>query len=263
MGIDVEEAAATRALTEEQLNEFREQGFLRIGKILDDQAINLLRVQYDHEFELARSGKKGFRNLAIDDGGDLDAKNQADQQMLQIMQMCERNIHFRELLYNKTILDMIEDLLGPNIQLFHDQAFYKPAGNGSPVFWHQDNGYWRCTPANLISCWITLDDVTIENGAMQLIPASHFRIQKHERSSQTNALFDNKDKIDSSKAVVVDLPAGGAMIHHCQTFHYTGPNTSQQQRRAFAIHFMTPGTRLLKTGKEMPVSFKRPMLRMG
>ena len=62
----------------------------------------------------------------------LDEKNSADEQMLQIMQMCERSIHFRQLLYDTRILDIAEDLIGPNIQLFHDQALYKPAHHGGP-----------------------------------------------------------------------------------------------------------------------------------
>ena len=56
--------------------------------------------------------------------------------MLQIMQCCERSTHFRQLLYDGRILDIAEDLLGPNIQLFHDQALYKPARDGGSVFWH-------------------------------------------------------------------------------------------------------------------------------
>ena len=54
--------------------------------------------------------------------------------MLQIMQMCERNLHYRRLLYNEQILDVVEDLIGPNIQLFHDRALYKAPRHGGPAF---------------------------------------------------------------------------------------------------------------------------------
>ena len=125
--------AQRKALSEEQINRFWIDGYLNIGKILQDDEIELLRREYDREFERARSGQSGFRNLAIDDTDDLDAKNEAGTQMLQIMQMCERNIHYRNLLYDDRILDMVEDLIGPNIQLFHDQALFKPAHHGGPV----------------------------------------------------------------------------------------------------------------------------------
>jgi ectoine hydroxylase-related dioxygenase (phytanoyl-CoA dioxygenase family) len=76
-------------------------------------------------------------------------------------------------------------------------------------------------------------------------------------------LLDSSSAADESKKVVVNLPAGGIAIHHCQTLHYTEPNTTDRQRRAFAIHFMTPGTRSLRTGETLHVSFSRPMLRMS
>ena len=250
------------SLTQEQIDHFNCQGYLSIGKILEDEEIELLREQYDLEFEKARESN-AYRNLSMDDGGDSDTKEAAPQRMLQIMQMCERNIHFRRLVYDGRILDLAEDLIGPNIQLFHDQALYKPAHDGGAVFWHQDNAYWQCRPASLISCWLTLDDVDVTNGAMQVIPGSHLTPVWHERSNDSGALLDLKD-LDDSSAVIIDLPAGGIMFHHCQTLHYTQPNETDRQRRAFAIHLMTPGTRSTKevnTEEQFQVGFERPMLR--
>jgi ectoine hydroxylase-related dioxygenase (phytanoyl-CoA dioxygenase family) len=257
------------ALTQEQIDSFWTNGFLRVGKLLEDDEIELLRREYDRVFELARAGQGSFRNLSVDQTDDHDddhddepkSTDKVEQQMLQIMQMCERNIHFRRLVYNERILDVVEDLIGPNIQLFHDQALYKPAYHGGPVHWHQDNAYWKCTPSNLVSAWLTLDDVDVDNGAMQFLPGSHLRPVGHERS-QTSVLLDSSSHVDESQKVVVELPAGGVAIHHCQTLHYTAPNTTPRQRRAFAIHFMTPGTRSMRTNETLHVSFGRPLLRM-
>jgi ectoine hydroxylase-related dioxygenase (phytanoyl-CoA dioxygenase family) len=76
-------------------------------------------------------------------------------------------------------------------------------------------------------------------------------------------LEDDEIAVLRSKAVAIELPAGGAMIHHCQTLHYTAPNTTDRQRRAFAIHFMTPGTRRTRqdTDGVIDVSFANPILR--
>lgn len=251
-----------RRLTAAQVDAFHTHGYLKLGALLDGAEVEQLRREYDREFARARAGGSSFRNLAIDDTDDLAAKNEAGEQMLQIMQMCERNLRFRRLLYHEPILDCIEDLIGPNIQLFHDQALYKPAHHGGPVFWHQDNAYWQCVPANLVSCWLTLDAVTVANGAMQVLPGSHLRALEHDRAASTDALLDNAGRVDSAQAVAIELPAGGAMLHHCQTFHYTGPNQTAHERRAFAIHFMTPGTRSRAGGGCLPISFARPLLRM-
>jgi phytanoyl-CoA hydroxylase len=240
-------------LTHDQVTEFRANGFLRVGKLLSDEDVEMLRDEYDRVFDDARRDGS-FRNLAGEEPG-------TATEMLQIMQVCERSMPFRRLLYDVEILDAVASLIGPNIQLFHDQALYKPAHHGDAVFWHQDNGYWKCLPANLVTCWLTLDDVTAENGAMHLLPGTHLGAMSHERGEK-EILFDLKDEVDASKAVVVDLPAGGAMFHHCQTMHYTPPNQTERPRRAFAIHFMPPGTRSEHSGEHLEVSFSRPMLRM-
>lgn len=249
-----------KGLTSDQIGLFQEKGFLRLGKILDDELVDTLRREYDHLFSEAQTSGR-YRNLSINDTEDIEEKKNAPEQMLQIMQMCERSIHFRRLLYHETLLDLIESLLGPNLQLFHDQALFKPAHHGGAVFWHQDNAYWKCQPANLVSCWMTLDDVDVSNGAMHLIPGSHRQAVSHDRAESTSALLDLGGEVDDKKAEVIDLPAGGALIHHCQTLHYTPPNTTDRQRRAFIIHYMTPGTKNLHSG-HIGVSFAHPLLRM-
>lgn len=245
------------SLTQEQLDFFSANGYLNYGRLLNDEEITIYREEYDEVFRRAVEGN-AFRNIAINDGGDAQHKLKAPKQMYQLMQMCERSIRFRELIYDTRILDVVQDLIGPNLMLLHDQALSKPPRIGGAVNWHQDNGYWRCRPANLVSCWMTLDDAVKENGAMQVIPGSHLRPVWHERNTENTLL--NIEDVDPAKAVVCNVPAGGVMFHHCQTLHYTQPNETDRPRRAFAIHFMTPGTRDAK-GNTMRVDFKHPLLR--
>jgi len=255
------------SLSTQQITSFHNQGYLQIGKLLDDELVDQLRDEYDRLFAEAREDGR-YRNLAADNTDDIAEKRDADGQMLQIMQMCERSLLYRQLLYDDRILDVAESLIGPNIQLFHDQALFKPAQQGEAVFWHQDNAYWKCVPANLVSCWLTLDDVDVTNGAMHVIPGSHRMPVDHDRSGSTSALLDVGASVDKDQAVVVELPAGGVMFHHCQTLHYTPPNRTDRQRRAFAIHFMPPGTSR-KTRVDQPdaatehlaISYSRPLLR--
>lgn len=248
-------------LTQEQIDFFWENGYLSCGPVLQDADIEPLRREYDAEFEKAWQ-QNSLRNLSAGDAVDLEGKKSAATQMLQIMGMGERNIHFRKLLFNAAILDRVQDLIGPNLMLFHDQALFKPAHTGGAVFWHQDNAYWKCRPATLVSCWLTLDDVDKDNGAMQVIPGSHLKPVWHDQSESTDALLDIENQVDTSKAKVIELPAGGCMFHHCQTLHYTQPNTTDRQRRAFAMHFMQPGT-CAQDGHIMRAGFERPIVRMN
>src|SRR5688572_20809284 len=113
-------------LTQEQLDAFWRNGYLPYKKILEDEEVELYRREYDREFELAEAGGH-WRNLSADDGASFTAQKTAPKQMLQIMQMCERNIHFRKLIHDARILDVVQEIIGPNIMLFHDQALFKPA----------------------------------------------------------------------------------------------------------------------------------------
>jgi len=102
---------------------------------LEGEQLAELQSEYDRVFSEARESSQ-LRNLSSSDGA---AATEADEEMLQIMQMCERSLLFRKLLYAERILDMVEDLIGPNLQLFHDQALFKPAHQGGPVLWHRDH----------------------------------------------------------------------------------------------------------------------------
>ncbi|MBT6146308.1 MAG: phytanoyl-CoA dioxygenase family protein [Gemmatimonadetes bacterium] len=244
-----------RSLTQDQIDTFRREGYISVGKLLEDSDLEELRAEYDRAFDEARSSSK-YRNLSADGGAAQRHDEGAEEEMLQIMQMCERSLAFRKVLYHEAILDIAEDLIGPNLQLFHDQALFKPARHGGPIHPHQDNAYWRCLPANLVSCWLTLDDVDVDNGAMHLLPGSHLQPAEHEHG---DVLLDASG-MDRDAANAVPLPAGGALFHHCQTLHFTPPNHTDRQRRAYAIHFMTPGTRTLHAN-QMTVGFSRPLLR--
>ena len=119
-------------LTREQIDFFFENGSLPYIKLLTDDEIVELRNEYDRLFDEARNDGR-YRNLAISDTTDNDAKKSAPRQMLQIMQVCERSIKFRKLLYDSRFLDVVQDVIGPNIMLFHDQALFKPAQHGGAV----------------------------------------------------------------------------------------------------------------------------------
>lgn len=246
-------------LSREQIDFFSRNGYLPYQKVLTDEEIGLYRAEYDREFALAEAGGR-WRNLSAADGTAIADQKKHGVQMLQVMQMSERNIHFMKLIYDARILDVVQDLIGPNIMLFHDQALFKPAFHGGAVTWHQDNSYWQCRPANLVSCWLTLDDVAVENGAMQVVPGSHLTPVWHTKKNEKDVLFNIEDQIDKSKVAAVPLPAGACMFHHCQTLHYTQTNTTDRQRRAFAIHFMTPGT-VGGNGTKFEVGINHPMLR--
>jgi phytanoyl-CoA hydroxylase len=249
-----ETAGEVRSPSDADLAAYARDGYLAWGRILRDDEIAELRREYDRVL----AGGDGCLDLSAPAGGGAGPGRAGP--MLQVMQMCERSLAFRRLLHDPRILAVPRAVLGPNLMLFHDQGLYKPARHGGPVPWHQDNGYWRCRPATLVSCWLTLDDVDAANGAMQVSVGSHLAPAAHDGLAQSRVLIAAPTP-DPATVRVVALPAGGCMFHHCQTLHYTAPNTTDRQRRAFVIHFMAPGTRN-RDGAVMRVDWAHPMLAM-
>jgi hypothetical protein len=72
---------------------------------------------------------------------------------------------FLDLCHHPEILDMVEQLIGPDIVLWGSQMFCKPAGRGLAVPWHQDGQYWPLDPLATVTVRIAFDDSTPETAA--------------------------------------------------------------------------------------------------
>ena len=235
-------------LMPQEVEQFKRVGYLKIdGRVVDDEHLTVLREHYDAQFSQRRGTiGEGLRNLAVvgESEGDEDADR--EEEMLQIMEMWRLDEEYRKLLYHEPLLDIVESLIGTDIQLFHDQALYKPAHHGGEVYWHQDNAYWQCVPPNLVSIWLALDDADEENGCMNVIPGSYLEgLASHGRAESEKGKLPALLQVnaDVDRAVPVPVKAGCVMVHHCMTLHQTNPNRSPRDRRALAIHYMPSGTR--------------------
>ena len=68
------------------------------------------------------------------------------------------------------ILDMVEQLIGPDFALWNSSFFAKPAKIGSKTPWHQDGEYWPVRPLATCSVWVAVDQSTEENGCLRVVP---------------------------------------------------------------------------------------------
>ena len=75
---------------------------------------------------------------------------------------------------NPKVLDIVESLLGPDIKLYQDQLFMKPPKVGSRQRYHQDTPLgFHIDPPDMVTCWAALDDSTLENGCLRMVPGTH------------------------------------------------------------------------------------------
>ena len=141
------------------------------------------------------------------------------------------------------ILDMVEQLIGPDIALWNMSFFAKPALNGKKTPWHQDGAYWPIRPLATCTVWIAVDDATPANGCMRFIPGSHTsrELARHHRADDPNYTLHQEldaDTFDETTAIDVALEAGQISLHDVYLFHGSEANTSDRPRRGMTLRLM-------------------------
>ena len=156
---------------------------------------------------------------------------------------------------NDGILDMVEQILGPDIALWNSSFFAKPAKVGSRTPWHQDGEYWPIRPLATCSVWIAVDDSNVSNGCLRVIPGSHRRreLKNHHVNKADGLALPlelNEDEFDVSEAVNVELKQGQVSLHDVYLMHASEPNQSVYPRRGMTLRFM-PTTSIYRRDIEM------------
>ena len=90
----------------------------------------------------------------------------------------------RDFSASRVFQDLCHDVIGPDVRLYWDQAVYKKPEYPKPFPWHQDNGYTYIEPQAYLTCWIALNDATVDNGCPWVIPGGHLRGTLAHRTSK-------------------------------------------------------------------------------
>jgi hypothetical protein len=144
---------------------------------------------------------------------------------------------------NPDLLDMTEQLIGPDIIMFQTAIFHKKAVSGGRAPYHRDGKYYPIRPLAATNVWIAVTPSTIENGCVRCIPGSHKTRDpgKHHWTDGTgDELF--RIELDASEyneadAVPIVLEPGQMVFFDVMTIHGGTPNTSGMARTGFSIRY--------------------------
>ena len=238
-------------LTPEQVAEFKTRGFIHYGRAISDAEADTMRERLFAVIE-GRGNASAERVTDFHDG--------KKQSVIQIVNIWEAEPLFREHLYNPVLCEVAAELMGTDtVRVWHDQVQYKPPIIGGPTDWHQDHPYWPIIqPADLVSAWMALDDVTIENGAMWMVPGSHLWGPHKGGTIGTdpNGFAPTPDLSLLPEGIQIErvpcpVKKGEVMFHHCLTWHGSPPNHSEHGRPGIAVHYMPGWTRYQPTGEHL------------
>ena len=152
-----------------------------------------------------------------------------------------------DLVINKTILDYVQDIIGPDIVCRMTHYFAKDPGDAMSVYWHQDASFWALTPSKVVTVWLAIDDADEENGAMRLYRGSHrhgiipFEWVTDEESGVLNQHVHHPERF--GEPVSVNLRAGQCSLHTNMLLHGSLPNPSQRRRCGLTIRYFPPEVR--------------------
>ena len=230
------------ALATDQKAFFQEYGYLPYTRVVSDEELEALR-QRSEDIAEGRVTHVPSRYIQLEaafhEGEDTDTPR--IDTVRKMTQLCYFDDLFQAVAKKPEIVDVIEDLLGPNIKFYTDQLMMKPRYNGTVTDWHQDSPAWPFfVPQDHVSCWVALDDATVENGCMTVIPGSH-KWGPVTREYKQHFLDDP----EIAKPTPVELKAGHCMFHHGLNFHRTGANPTPNRRRGLALHYLHAETKYL------------------
>jgi ectoine hydroxylase-related dioxygenase (phytanoyl-CoA dioxygenase family) len=232
--------AASAGLTSEQVRFFWENGYLTLGRILDEAALDQLRrhAEWISRGEAAHVPARQLQVEPLVTAGKVGAER-FDLSLRKLHHLAWYDTDMLAHAQRPEITARIASLLGPDLKLYQDQLFMKPPGIGSRQKYHQDQplGFHIEPPDRMVTCWLALDDSTVENGCLRVLPGSHLRgaLSREEVVAVENAATDGSLEGE----VALELRAGECSFHHGHVLHCSYANTSGKQRRGYATHYVS------------------------
>jgi ectoine hydroxylase-related dioxygenase (phytanoyl-CoA dioxygenase family) len=166
---------------------------------------------------------------------------------------------FERYLAHPAIVAALTKVIGPNVKCMQSMLFVKSSGKPGQA-WHQDEDYIPTRDRSLTGAWIAIDDATVENGCLWVIPGSQRRgilypQYPHDDSDyDCNVMSYNFPYDESVDAIPVEVPAGSIVFFNGYLLHKSLPNRAfvppQLVVHALAALFGQMSIEIIKAGKQ-------------
>jgi ectoine hydroxylase-related dioxygenase (phytanoyl-CoA dioxygenase family) len=149
----------------------------------------------------------------------------------------------RGMLAHPVVVDALTQLIGRNLKAMQSMLFIKSEGKPGQA-WHQDELFIPSRDRSLTAAWIALDDATVENGCLWVLPGSHRPGILYPDRDHHDPRFDCEvEAYDfpyrDEDAVPVEVTAGSVVIFNGYLLHRSLPNSGRHGlRRALVNHYL-------------------------
>ena len=238
-------------LSADQVSFYQQNGYLTGIKLLNDEPVAALRTEVDELTNPRHPGRQLFYEYNSNESSDPNTV------LFHALGGWRVTPGLHDVLWNPAFVMAAAQLLQAPVRFWHDQIFYKPARHGGVVAWHQDYSYWtRTKPIAHLSCWIGLDDSTIENGCVHYVPRSHqwkllpITGLANDMNSIQSVLSEKQQ--NEFQPVPIELKKGEASFHHPLMVYGSFENKTERPRRAIVINAFADG--VLSDSNEPPLA---------
>lgn len=227
-------------LSSEQVEFFHEHGYLDRVRILDDAQIEALRGELEQLMQPEAEDRDLYYEFHSNES------KVPGTVLFHALGAWRIRPGFHDILWSPAFVMAASQLLGGSVRFWHDQLFCKPPRDGGVVAWHQDYSYWtRTRPMAHLTCWIGLDNSTVENGCLHYIPGSHRweLLPVTGLAGDMNAIRTvlSEEQKEQFQPVAIELEAGECSFHHPLMVHGSHENRTDIPRRAVVLNVFRDG----------------------
>tara|TARA_R110001592_G_scaffold169679_3_gene406299 strand:- start:2365 stop:3222 length:858 start_codon:yes stop_codon:yes gene_type:complete len=160
---------------------------------------------------------------------------------------------FNKLVRDPRVLDVVEDLIGPDILVWTSTFWIKEPRSPHVAAWHQDNAYFGLDPSVEVCAWLALTDADSKAGCMNVIPwrGEAPRVLHHAPAQVDVSINRGTQSVvepfDETAKVAMELKAGSFSVHHGLCMHASGPNGADYRRIGLGFNYIPAHVRTTGT----------------
>ncbi len=244
---------ANSVVTPEHLEQFHQDGYFVLENVLPAEHLQLLRDRVSYHIGRMDGimSERGVESLGI------SHKNSR----YFVSAFMEGDPEVGKFIFSDLMEDITRSTLGDTVHLFFDQYVVKAAERGAHFSWHQDSGYLGFDHTPYLTCWITLDDVSEENGTVYILPYDRAGTRSRVDHIPDPEYNDLVGYFGEDPGIPVLAPAGSIAVFASTIFHRSGPNTTDKMRRIYLAQYS--GEIILKEDGSGPWGMAEPFLVNG
>ena len=224
-------------LTQAQIDKFWSEGFLLVENAVTAHQLEKLRSVFSKWVEESKEHSEVYGDTL--DGRarfDLEPGHSAESPALRRVQSPEEvSDDFLDVMRNARTVEICVDLIGPNLKFHHGKVNSKQPGAATKVKFHQDFPFQPMTNDDLITALLFLDDVTLENGPLEVVPGTHKGplYSLWQDGVFTGAVADDVYEKHKDRIIKCTGAAGSVCLMHSSLLHGSAPNLSDQPRTLY------------------------------